>query len=83
MSTSSRPKTAILAIDQGTHASRALLFSGEGRVLFVHHCKIGMTRRGPHRVEQDPEEIISSLQEVIRKARDTHPRTSSISAALE
>ena len=69
MSTPSRPKSAILAIDQGTHASRALLFSGEGRVLFVHHCKIGMTRRGPHRVEQDPEEIISSLQEVIREAR--------------
>ncbi len=69
MSTPSRPKTAILAIDQGTHASRALLFSSDGHALFKHRCKIGLTRVGPHRVEQDPEEIISSLREVIRLAR--------------
>ena len=69
MSSTSNPKTATLAIDQGTHASRALLFDGDGRVLSTHRRKIALIRDDPYRAEQDPEEIISSVRYVIRKAQ--------------
>ena len=65
MSTPTRTKTAILAIDQGSHASRALLYSPTGDVLSVHRCKIGTIRRGLHHVEHDPEEIIGSVEQGI------------------
>ncbi|MCP4408628.1 MAG: hypothetical protein GY807_12855 [Gammaproteobacteria bacterium] len=60
----------ILALDQGTHASRALLINPRGEVLFSHKLRVGLTRHGPNEVEQDPNEILISLNHVIGEARN-------------
>ncbi len=52
----------ILALDQGTHASRALLVNPRGEVLSTHKYRVGLTRHGPNAVEQDPNEILTSLK---------------------
>ncbi len=56
-----------LAIDQGTHATRVMLVDLDGRIRHSAFVEIGMQRRGIHRVEQDPEEILASLKTAIEK----------------
>lgn len=51
----------ILALDQGGHASRALVFDARGRVVARAVEFVG-TRREGDRVEQDPEELVASLE---------------------
>jgi len=54
-----------LALDQGGHASRALLFSNRGALVASASEPIS-TRRNDHgHVEHDPEELVSSLQRSI------------------
>jgi glycerol kinase len=55
----------ILAIDQGTHASRALLFDRHGNTIASAHRAIGLIRKDSNRVEQDADEILASVREVI------------------
>ncbi|MDP2706453.1 MAG: FGGY family carbohydrate kinase, partial [Burkholderiales bacterium] len=57
-----------LCIDQGGHASRALVFDrrGELRVSALREVEVREPR--PGWVEQDPEELVASLQAVITKA---------------
>lgn len=50
-----------LAIDQGGHASRALVFDGAGSLVAQAMRAVGTTRPLPERVEQDPEEVVSSV----------------------
>lgn len=58
--------TYMMAIDQGTTSSRALLFDREGRV--AHIAQQEFTQHFPHPgwVEHDAEEIWTSVQAVIR-----------------
>ena len=56
-----------LVIDQGTHASRALLFDRKGDLIFSAHQDIALMREG-RKVEQDPEEILSSVQNTLAQA---------------
>ena len=68
-------RSAILALDQGTHASRAALFNSRGEVLFAHQSEVKLYRRSQYAVEQDANEILRSVGEVIQTARtyaDTH-----------
>ncbi len=51
----------ILALDQGSHASRAVVFDAAGGVLAEAHQPVG-TRRGDEKVEQDPVELVESLR---------------------
>ncbi|MEA3299008.1 MAG: FGGY family carbohydrate kinase [Pseudomonadota bacterium] len=53
--------TLTLALDQGTHASRALLFDGRGECLAVAERPVALHRRGD-RVEQDPREILATTR---------------------
>jgi len=53
---------AILALDQGTHASRALLFSAAGELLDAAVRPVGLVDFGDGRVEQDGGELLASLQ---------------------
>jgi glycerol kinase len=63
-----RPRRAlILALDQGTHASRAALFDGEGRMLRCYQRPVTLTRRDPC-VEQDPDALYGSLREAMTDA---------------
>jgi glycerol kinase len=51
----------VLAIDQGTHASRALVVDGAGRVLARGERAIGLARPRPGWAEQDGEEVAASI----------------------
>jgi len=54
-----------LAIDQGTHASRALLFDESGNQIASKWSKVGLTRRQDGWIEQDALELIDSVFEVV------------------
>ncbi|UCG23972.1 MAG: hypothetical protein JSW55_17865 [Chloroflexota bacterium] len=59
------PARLTLVIDQGTHATRAFAFDQEGEVQASEFRRIALHRRSAEVIEQDPEEIISSVQEVV------------------
>lgn len=60
--------TLYLCIDQGGHASRALVFDGRGVVHASSLREVGVHVSQPDRVEQDPEELVASLQDSIAEA---------------
>ena len=49
--------TSILAIDQGTTSSRAILFSSEGKVLSLWQKELTLHYPNKGWVEQDPNDI--------------------------
>jgi glycerol kinase len=57
--------TYYLAIDQGTHASRACLFDEAGRLVSEHTKNIQLKRISSTHIEQDADEIINSVKEVV------------------
>lgn len=59
---------AILAIDQGTTGSRALVFAGDGRLLASSYREFRQYFPKPGWVEHDAEEIWVSVQATIRQA---------------
>jgi glycerol kinase len=56
----------ILAIDQGTSSTKCLLVDGEGRVVAHGAAPVGERHPHPGWVEQDPDEIWSSVREAVR-----------------
>jgi len=54
-----------LAIDQGTHASRACLFDEAGRLVCEHTKKIQLKRISSTHIEQDANEIVNSVKAVV------------------
>jgi glycerol kinase len=52
----------VLALDQGGHASRAVLFDAAGRELAEAHVPVATRREGTDRVEHDPDELATSLR---------------------
>ena len=63
----------ILALDQGTSSSRAIIFDQAGAIRAVAQKELTPIFPQPGRVEQDPNEIWSSqagvVTEVLKKAR--------------
>ncbi|HSN20260.1 MAG TPA: FGGY family carbohydrate kinase [Usitatibacter sp.] len=57
-----------LAIDQGTHASRAVVLDREGRVVSQGERPIGLARPQPDWAEQDGEEMVASVFDAARQA---------------
>lgn len=55
----------ILVIDQGTHATRALLFSPQGEILAQAEQTVALHRIDHEQVEQDAEEIVQSVAYVL------------------
>ena len=55
------PDPLYLAIDQGTHASRAVVIDARGHALASGACEIGITRPQPDWVEQDGDEMVESI----------------------
>jgi glycerol kinase len=55
------PDPLYLAIDQGTHASRAVVLDRRGRVLASGAQDIGLTRPQPDWAEQDGDEMVASI----------------------
>jgi len=63
-----------LAVDQGGHASRALVFDAAGRPMAKALRDVGERRIRPGWVEQDPEELVASIRaaasEAVERAGD-------------
>ena len=59
--------TYYLAIDQGTHASRACLFDETGGLVCEYTKKIKIRRISSSHIEQDANEIVDSVNEVVTK----------------
>ena len=57
-----------LCLDQGGHASRALVFDRRGVLQVSALREVAVREPQPGWVEQDPEELVASLQAVITKA---------------
>lgn len=57
-----------LAIDQGTHASRALVVDRSGRILARGMCEIGLAHPQADWAEQDGEEVVASIVSAIGSA---------------
>lgn len=59
------PDSLYLSIDQGGHASRALVFDAYGALRANALRDVGARQPQADRVEQDPDELATSLQEVV------------------
>jgi glycerol kinase len=59
--------TYYLAIDQGTHASRACLFDKAGDLVCEYTKKIKIRRISSSYIEQDANEILDSVNDVVTK----------------
>ena len=62
-------RPTLLVLDQGTHASRGLLISLAGEILYSSWQKVTLSRPRPHQVEQNAEEILTSIHKVIEECR--------------
>ena len=62
------PAQYILALDQGTTSSRAIVFSHEGHIVSLAQQEFPQLYPSPGQVEHDPEAIWSSQLEVARQA---------------
>lgn len=60
----------ILAIDQGTHSTRAIIFDARGRVASSAQQPITLQRHSRTEIEQSPGEILQSMQAVIKSVLD-------------
>jgi glycerol kinase len=58
----------VLAIDQGTHASRALVLDETGRIHASGAVEIGLARPQPGWAEQDGEEVMASILGAVAQA---------------
>lgn len=75
----------ILAIDQGTHASRAIAFTPEGKVAAQALQEVALFRRSEVVVEQDPLEILKAtrqtIQQVVKQSGASHKSPGPFAAA--
>ena len=71
-----------LAIDQGTHASRALVVDGSGRIVASAQKSIGLVRPQPDWAEQDGEEVVASVFQAVDEAMASADSKSIAAAGL-
>ena len=64
------PDTLYLCIDQGGHASRAIVFNRKGEMVESAYCNIKTSHPAPYQVEIDPNELLSSINTSIHKVLD-------------
>ncbi len=76
----------VLALDQGSHASRACLFDATGMILASAVVPVATQHPAIAQVEQDADELVHSLRaaadEAVAGARATHPELEVIAAGL-
>jgi glycerol kinase len=72
----------VLALDQGSHASRAVLFDAAGREVAQAYVPVATRREGTDRVEQDAEELVRSLRTAVQDACERRPGARIVSAGL-
>ena len=76
----------VLALDQGSHASRACLFDESGTLLASASVPVATVRRGLAEVEQDADELVQSLRsaaiETLAQARGARSSLEVLAAGL-
>lgn len=70
-----------LALDQGGHASRALVFDAGGTVVGSASIPVATRRNDQGHIEHDPDELVTSLQRAVDGACEALPAGSRILAA--
>ena len=71
-----------LAIDQGTHASRALVFDGRGGIVAGGEQAVALLRPQADRAEHDGEEVVASVHAAVAQAVGAlGPRARDLAAA--
>jgi len=55
----------ILAIDQGTYSTRAIIFDSRGRAVSMARESVDLIRHSRTEIEQSPEEILRSMEAVV------------------
>ena len=60
-----------LALDQGGHSSRALVYAADGSLISSARCAVATQFPHPGWAEQDASALTASLQDVIRRTRQT------------
>ncbi len=77
---------AVLALDQGSHASRACIFDERGALLASASVPVATRHEGPVRVEQDPVELVESVRsaatQALQQARALRPGLELLGAGL-
>jgi glycerol kinase len=73
---------AVLAIDQGTTNSKAVLVSADGRVLATGAAPVGVSTARPGWIEQDPELIWSSVCDAVAACLRAAPEADIAGVAL-
>ena len=61
-------KRILVALDQGTTSSRAVVFTADGQVLGAHNIEFTQHYPQPGWVEHDPEDILNTQVEALRTA---------------
>ncbi len=74
-------RRGVLALDQGGHASRAMVFDTQGRMLASAERRIATRRVGLAKVEHSPTALLRSLREAAEAAIHSLPRGTEIEAA--
>lgn len=75
-------KNLYLAIDQGGHASRAMLFNSNGECIAQHTVAIDTLHSCDHCVEHDPEQLMQSILTAIDQVVNDIDITNIVSAGL-
>jgi len=71
-----------LAIDQGGHASRALLFDDRGRVVARGGQAVHVHQPQPGWVEQDPDEVVRSVRASVEQVLSGHEAAAVVAAGI-
>ncbi len=76
----------VLALDQGSHASRAVVFDAAGRERAAADAPVAAVRRGTEEVEHDAEVLLASVRtaaaQALRAARHAVPDLQIVAAGL-
>lgn len=79
------PDTYYLCIDQGGHASRAIVFNHEGEIVSSAYCDVATQHPAKHLVEHRAEDIINSINTSIKQVinnLDSEKKKHIVSAGL-
>ena len=72
----------VLAVDQGTSATKALLFNSLGEIVGRGETPISLQFPGDNRVEQDPYEIEASVLSAMKSAIGTRDRDTIVAVGI-
>ncbi len=61
-------RDCFIGIDQGSSSTKALTITAEGQVLFTTRRNLSLPVRDEYRIEQDPIEIVRSVEEVLNES---------------